>query len=68
MNPEETDMGTDNPIQARSTSRFAVPADDLDSVHVTHAQMVELTSSSHRMPAAETAPMLGAPEPDSDGD
>lgn len=59
-------MGTDSTTQGRPTSRFAVPVADLDSVHVSQTQMVELTSSSHRTPDPEAASMPA--EPDADGE
>lgn len=68
MTPRETDMGTDSPTRAGSTSRYAVPVADLDSVHVSEAQMVALTSSSHRMPDPAWASMLAVPDADGDGD
>jgi hypothetical protein len=46
-----------DPTQPDPVSRFAVPVADLDAVHVSQAQMVEL-SSSQRMPNPAGPPTL----------
>lgn len=42
-------MGYRQATPARSTNRFRFPGAHLDSSHVSQAQTVELSDSSHRM-------------------
>jgi len=53
---------------AEPTSRFAVPLGDLDAVHVTQQQMIELVGDGHQPVESEGAPVGAGLEGDGDGD
>jgi len=50
------------------TNRFAVPLADLDGVHVTQLQMVELVGDGRQAVEPQGAPAGAGPEADGDGD
>lgn len=50
------------------TNRFAVPLADLDAVHVTQLQMVELVGDAGQPPETGSASAAAGPEGDGDGD
>lgn len=59
-------MPSHDPTQPDPVSRFAVPVADLDAVHISQAQMVEL-SSSQRMPDPARPPTLADADGGGDG-
>lgn len=67
MNLEESDMSTDTPTQPDPPNRFAVPMADLESVHMSQTQMVELARGP-RPPDPAQSPVLAGPDADGDGD
>jgi len=50
------------------SNRFAVPLADLDAVHVTQLQLVELVGADRQPVEPEGAPAGAGPEGDGDGD
>ena len=60
-------MSTGSENQPRPPSRFAVPMADVESVHVSQSQMVELAVDP-RVPDPAQVTVLAEPHADDDGD